>query len=48
MDLNYIKMINRDLPKLSQDNLLKAWSYVNALITLQRNEEELKAIEYYL
>ena len=42
MDLNYIKMINRDLPKLSQDNLLKVWSYVHALSTLQRNEEEIK------
>ena len=48
MDLNYIKMINRDLPKLSQDNLLKVWSYVHALSTLQRNEEEIKSIEYDL
>ena len=48
MDLNYIEMINRDLPKLSQDNLLKAWSYVNALRTLQHSEEELKDIEYDL
>ena len=48
MDINYIEMINRDLHTLSQDNLLKAWSYVHAISTLQRNEEEIKAIEYDL
>lgn len=48
MDLNYIEMINRELKKLSEENLLKAWSYVYALSTLQRNEEEIKAIEYDL
>ena len=48
MDINYTEMINHDLKALSQDNLRKAWSYVNALTTLQRSEEELKAIEYDL
>ena len=48
MDINYTEMINHDLIALSQDNLRKAWSYVNALTTLQRSEEELKAIEYDL
>ena len=48
MDINYTEMINHDLQKLSQDNLRKTWSYVNALTTLQRSEEELKAIEYDL
>lgn len=46
MDINYTEMINHDLKALSQDNLRKAWSYVNALTTLQRSKEELKAIEY--
>lgn len=48
MDINYIEMIDNELQKLSEDNLHKAWSYVYALYTLQRNEEELKDIEYDL
>ena len=48
MNINYIEMINHDLQKLSEENLYKAWSYVHALSTLQRNEEEIKSIEYDL
>ena len=48
MNINYIEMINHDLQKLSEENLHKAWSYVHALSTLQRNEEENKSIEYDL